>query len=332
MRLGLLTTSFPRHAGDYAGSFVGDRVRRLLDEGHTVDVLAAGDPAGSRVDGRLAVTRIPAGALFYGDGAPETLERDRAAWWAAARFSTALTVAAGTRAAAWDAVESHWLVPCALAASAAAPARSRRAFAHSGDVALLERIPLGRAIARRLARDGTTLRFVSAELQDRFARLAGVCAGAVETLEVPRAMFARRAGPDAVVRRRLGLVRPTVLAVGRLVPIKGHALLVHACARAARVAPQLVILGDGPERGRLERLAAALDVRLTLPGFVGRAEVADWLRAADLFAHPSIRLANGRGEGAPIAAREAQAVGLPVVTTADLEELVRAIQALPQAT
>ena len=30
MNIGLLTTSFPRHAGDYAGSFVGDRVQRLL--------------------------------------------------------------------------------------------------------------------------------------------------------------------------------------------------------------------------------------------------------------------------------------------------------------
>ena len=30
----VVTTSFPRHAGDYAGSFVGDRVRQLLADGH----------------------------------------------------------------------------------------------------------------------------------------------------------------------------------------------------------------------------------------------------------------------------------------------------------
>ncbi len=41
MHLGLLTTSFPRHAGDYAGSFVADRVQRLLADGHKVEVLAA---------------------------------------------------------------------------------------------------------------------------------------------------------------------------------------------------------------------------------------------------------------------------------------------------
>ncbi len=54
---------------------------------------------------------------------------------------------------------------------------------------------------------------------------------------------------------------------------------------------------------------------MRLAGFVPRAEVADWLRAADLFVQPSIRLANGRTEGAPLAAREARAVGIPVVVT-----------------
>ncbi len=341
MYLGLLTTSFPRHAGDYAGSFVGDRVQRLLDEGHTVEVLAAGAGPARAVEGRLTVRRIPAAAgLFYGEGAPEALERGGASWLGAAQFLAALARAAREHHARWEAVESHWLVPCALAASAAAPALRRCAFAHSGDVALLERIPLGRAIARRLAGDGTGLRFVSADLQARFARLCdetgGVDVGLVEPLDVPPALFSPRAGPDAALRLRLGLAAPTVLAVGRLVPIKGHATLLHACARArARTSsaskPEVVILGDGPERPRLARLADALEVPLRLVGTVPRAEVADWLRAADLFAHPSVRLANGRTEGAPVAAREAHAVGIPVVATSEVAALARAIGMLSGA-
>jgi hypothetical protein len=158
MTIGVLTTSYPRHDGDYAGCFVADRVQRLLAAGHTVDVLAAGDAAAAigapARDGKLSVTRVAAEpALFYGSGAPEALERGGvAAWLAAARFSTALAVAARARCAAWDEIEAHWLVPCALAAQAAAPAHATRAYVHSGDVALLERMPLGRAIARRLAR------------------------------------------------------------------------------------------------------------------------------------------------------------------------------------
>ncbi len=348
MNVGLLTTSFPRHAGDYAGSFVGDRLRRLLDEGHEVEVLAAGadgDGPSLTVDGHLTVRRLPASpALFYGEGAPEALERGGAIWLAAAQYSTALAAAARLGRRRWDAIESHWLVPSALAASAAAPTHPRRAFAHSGDVALLERIPFGRTIARRLARDGTDLRFVSRELQARFARLCGETEnlgnignigniGTVETLDVPRTLFSPRTAPDAALRRRLGVTAPTVLAVGRLVPIKGHAVLLHGCARARAWSPaarraEVVILGDGPERARLTRLAAALEVPLRLVGTVPRAEVADWMRAADLFAHPSGRLANGRTEGAPIAAREARAIGIPVVVTNEVGALARAIGAL----
>jgi len=339
LHIGLLTTSFPRHAGDYAGSFVGDRVQRLLDDGDVVEVLAAGEVGALpsvAVDGRLTVRRVSASpVLFYGEGAPEALERGGAIWLAAARYSTALAAAARERRGGWDAIESHWLVPSALAASAAAPAHRRRAFAHSGDVALLERIPFGRTIARRLARDGTDLRFVSADLQARFARLCGrtTNVGTVETLEVPSALFPPRAAPDVALRRRLGVVAPTVLAVGRLVPIKGHAALLHACARARACSAadrqaEVVILGEGPERARLTRLAAVLEVPLRLAGTVPRAEVADWLRAADLFAHPSGRLVNGRTEGAPIAAREAHAVGIPVVATNEVAALARAIGAL----
>jgi glycosyltransferase involved in cell wall biosynthesis len=339
MKLGLVTTSYPRHDGDYAGSFVGDRVQRLLAAGHTVDVLAAGDTAAATAtatptatptgttaadDGRLSVTRVGAEPeLFYGGGAPEALERGgAAAWVAAARFSTALAAAVRARCAGWDEIEAHWLVPCALAAQAAAPAHRTRAYVHSGDVALLERMPLGRAVARRLARGRVDLRFVTGELQARFAALAGAGAapGTVEPLAAPPSpLWSRRQAADPALRRQLGLRRPTVLAVGRLVPIKGHDRLLRACARLQQAVEvvDVVILGDGPERARLASLAGRLGVSLRLPGFVARQEVARWLRAADVYVQPSIRLANGRGEGAPLATAEARAVGLPVIVESD---------------
>jgi glycosyltransferase involved in cell wall biosynthesis len=241
-----------------------------------------------------------------------------------------LAQAIAIRRARWDVVECHWLVPCALAAVSAAPTLRLRAFAHSGDVALLERVPFGRSLARRLAaaRDAD-IRFVSDDLRERFARLVGRRVGRVAPLAVSATRFAHRAHhgrPDAGARHALGLDRATVLAVGRLVPIKGHDRLVRAVARLpAPRRPELVILGDGPERPSLERLAAALDVSLHLPGFVPRDAVAAWLRASDLFAQPSIVLANGRSEGAPVALLEARAVGIPVVVGADPAVLARCI-------
>jgi len=341
VNVGLVTTSFPRHAGDYAGSFVGDRVERLLADGETVHVIAAGDGRGAPEieHPRLTVTRVAAphpgtrAALFYGAGAPEALERGSAAvWLAAARFTAALAVQVRARAHLFDVVESHWLVPSALAAVAAAPGCRHRATAHSGDVALLERIPFGRTIARRLVRAGVAFHFVSDELAARFAALAGLARprGAVTSLPPPAASFPPRAGVDATDRRQLGLARPTVLAVGRLVPIKGHDRLLRACARAqagnGAAGLEVVILGDGPERVRLARLADELGVRLRLPGFVPRAEVARWLRVCDLYVQPSVRLANGRGEGAPLATAEARAVGVPVLVDHDVLRLAEGLR------
>ena len=291
-----------------------------------MEVIAAGP--GEAAYGTAHVMRVDAGGLFYGAGAPETLERGgAAAWLQAARFTVTLARAIAARRKRWDAVECHWLVPCALAAASAAPALPCRTFAHSGDVALLERIPLGRAIARRLAAaPDADIRFVSDGLRTRFARLVGYAVGRVTPLSVPASRFARRDGPQAAARDALGVARATVLAVGRLVPIKGHDRLLRAVARLPEPRrPDVVILGDGPERPSLERLAAALGVPLRLPGFVPRDAVVTWLGAADLFVQPSITLANGRSEGAPVALLEAQAVGIPVVVGADPAALARAI-------
>jgi len=254
-------------------------------------------------------------------------------WLAAAHFSCALAAEARARAHRFDVIESHWLVPSALAALAAAPSHRQRAFAHSGDVALLERIAFGHTIARRLARAAIAIQFVSDALQARFAVLAGRQVGTVQPVALA-GEWPTRAGLDLVGRRRLGLARPTVLAVGRLVPIKGHERLLRACARvqadrALRAAAgplEVVILGDGPEHGRLGRLADALGVRLRLPGFVSRDEVALWLRAADVFVQPSIRLPNGRTEGAPFATAEARAVGIPVLVENDVSRLAEALR------
>ncbi len=294
-----------------------------------MDVLAAGETEKTDTNHGLTVTRLSAGAwLFYGDGAPEALEAGGRAWAAAARFFAALAAAARAGAPSWDVVESHWLVPCAVAASTVAAEWPRRAWAHSGDVALLERVPLGGVLARRLARDGTDLKFVTAALRARFARLAGRTVGTVEPLALPEGAFRPGPRPDEPLRRRLGLTGPTVVAVGRLVPIKGHRRLLHGAALAAATghAAEIAILGDGPERQRLSELAGRLGVRLRLPGFVPREDVAHWMRAVDLLLLPSVRLPNGRAEGAPTVLREAAAVGLPALATSDPTQIAQAIR------
>jgi glycosyltransferase involved in cell wall biosynthesis len=104
---------------------------------------------------------------------------------------------------------------------------------------------------------------------------------------------------------------PTVLAVGRLDPRKGHSLLVEALGRLVGdgTDARVIIVGEGPERATLERLARDLGVsdRLSLPGAVGQDEIGSWFASADVFCVPSL------AEGLPVVLMEAMASELPVV-------------------
>jgi len=133
--------------------------------------------------------------------------------------------------------------------------------------------------------------------------------------------WARFAQSERADLGELGLEvgRQTVIWVGRLDPVKRVDVLLRALRGLAdERAVQLLIVGDGPERGRLEGLVGQLSLaeRVCFCGM--RQDVAALLGAADVFVQPS------EWEGLPLAALEAMAAGLPVVAsrTAGLVDVV----------
>jgi glycosyltransferase involved in cell wall biosynthesis len=116
-------------------------------------------------------------------------------------------------------------------------------------------------------------------------------------------------GERAALRERLGLPAGRFLGafVGRLHPVKDVDTLLEAAARVPELV--LVVVGDGPERGRLEARAAELQLgpRVRFQGQSRR--VADVLRAADAF------LLSSHGEGMSNALLEAMACGLPCLAS-----------------
>jgi glycosyltransferase involved in cell wall biosynthesis len=108
-----------------------------------------------------------------------------------------------------------------------------------------------------------------------------------------------------------------LLSTSRLVPQKGIDEAVRALPELPADAV-LVVLGEGPERAPLERLARELGVsdRVFLPGRVP--DVGAWLRRATVYVHPA------RWEGFGLGVLEAMHAGLPVVATnvSSLPELV----------
>jgi len=117
--------------------------------------------------------------------------------------------------------------------------------------------------------------------------------------------------PDSAVHRL-----PIVLFVGHLTEQKGCDFLIQAMARVQALKPdvELVVIGEGSHRGRLEALAQE---QLKLFRFLGsqpRAIVKDWLNRARVFSVPSVTAASGAEEGFGLVFAEAQAMGCPVAS------------------
>jgi glycosyltransferase involved in cell wall biosynthesis len=96
--------------------------------------------------------------------------------------------------------------------------------------------------------------------------------------------------------------------IARLDPVKDLGTLVQAAARVARSRPVLVlVVGDGPERPALERMASAVGLPTRFLGH--RDDARKWLAGCDIYANSSI------SEGVSLTILEAMAAGLAVVAT-----------------
>ena len=130
------------------------------------------------------------------------------------------------------------------------------------------------------------------------------------------------------VRRRLGLDgRPVVAFVGTLKPWHDPGILVRALGvlRTRGVVAQLLFVGDGPERARLDELARedGVESMLTFTGSVSHDEVPGYLAAADAAA--ATYHADTGSYFSPLKLFEYQAAGLPVVAAqlGDISHCVR---------
>lgn len=307
------TTSFPAHPADAAGRFVAELAAGLAASGARVFVEAARSlwgPAGVHTR-----TWAPSNALFGAEGAPDRLASGRIRATGAALSASAQIFARGLATRGTHAVAvGHWLVPCGPAALAAGGRVVL--YAHGSDVALLEALPGGRALARGLDARAHHLNFVSADLARRFESVLGRPPRAATSV-LP--MGLAEPSPDAeALTARLAALPPVppgvdhIVTVGRLVPLKGLDGLARALAGRGGVV--WTAAGEGPERAKLAALCSSLGVTLRLPGMLAPGERDALLRTADVFVQPT-RPIGHRSEGTPVSLLEAQLAGRACVAT-----------------
>ncbi len=183
--------------------------------------------------------------------------------------------------------------------------------------------PVARQALSAIGRNVDVVTYISRYTRSRISAALGPRA-ALEYLPsgVDTATFAPDPVGRARVRAEFGLGdRPVILCVSRLVARKGQDMLIRALPAVLRTVPEavLLIVGEGPDRSRLDRLAAGLGVsdHVVFVGAVPWNQLPAHYAAADVFAMPCRTRGKGLDvEGLGIVYLEASATGLPVVAGA----------------
>lgn len=318
----VLSSTYPRWAGDPEPGFVHELCKRLVPDFRVV-VVAPHAP-GARV--RETLDGVELRRFRYAPGSLETLVNDggivtnlrRSPWkwlllpgfmlsllWTAWR-----TIAAERPAVA----HAHWLVPQGLALAMLGLIDRRTppfvVTSHGADLYALRSFPM-QVLKRWVARRAVASTVVSGAMREEMARIGvDVSKVSVQPMGVD---LSTRFTPDLAVERS----RDEVLFVGRLVEKKGVHHLLDALPLILRqhASAFLTIAGFGPWEGALRARAARLGVqgRVDFVGAMEQSRLPVLYRRAGVFVAPFVKAGDGDREGLGLVTVEAMGCGCPAI-------------------
>jgi glycosyltransferase involved in cell wall biosynthesis len=326
----MVTTSYPRFAGDGIGSFMEPIAQGVAARGHDVHLVAPWHPAIRRPKAEHGVSyhffRYAPTASLNVFGYSSGLRADtalRPAAWAIAPIALAAGAFKAWRVATKrraTVLHGHWVIPGGVMAAMAARRAPLVISLHGSDVFVAERSRAAGAAARQAFRRAGWVTACSDDLRARAIPL-GADAARSETLPygVDSLRFAPNAETRTNTRASLGVGRgPMIFAAGRLVRKKGFEYLIDATRLLAADVPEVrtFIAGAGDlDQALRARADAAGPGLVTLLGNQSQDEVARLAAAADVIAVPSVHDDAGNVDGLPNFALEALASATPVVAT-----------------
>ncbi len=330
-----LTHTYPRFVHDINAPFVEQLMERIASKGVDTSVLTAYDPAWDRspadhtVD--LRTYRYIWPERLHILGYSRTIEGNVRFRKRVLMLSPFLFLA-GYRAFKRlvrekkpDVLHAHWILPNGFLAALVSRATGVPLIIqlHGSDVFTAEKNAVFRRMALFAASRASVIVSPSPDLSSRLEAM-GVDTSRVRIVpNTVDAGFADHVTSEAVekLRKHIGVPEGArvLLAMGRMVHVKGFFYLVEAFARIADDHPDtvLVLAGGGILYDDIRRLASALGVenRVIMPGPADRSAVPVYFRMAELFVVPSIRHESGAVDGLPVVVPEAMAAGLPIVAS-----------------
>jgi len=327
MRILHVVTAFPRAPGDIIAPWLIELLRRQRAAGHEVEVFA---PA-YRGGGNKEFEGIPVHRFRYFPGRWEDLTHDqgtvdRVGHSIRYKLMAPFYVLAGMRAAwrlarrrEFDIVHVHWPVPHALfgwAARRGSGGRIRLVTLWYGIELrwVKSRLPWLRRFLKWALGTSDEVVAISSYTGREIAELVHV-----PVRVIPYGLGFAESLPSATTPRRQHNLAFVILYVGNLIPRKGVRYLIDAFHQLAATIPaQLVILGEGSDRPKLEAQVRALGLvgRVEMPGRVPEADLHGALQEAGVLVLPSIVDQRGDTEGLGVVLLEALSYRVPVIGSA----------------
>ncbi|MFC1485402.1 glycosyltransferase [Candidatus Latescibacterota bacterium] len=335
MNICVLTHTYPRFPDDINAPFVEHLMEEIARQGNEISVLTAFDPAWNRcpddhtVD--LRTYRYIWPERLHILGYSRTIEgnvrfRKRIMILSPFLFAGAYRAFLKlVREKKPDILHAHWILPNGFIAARVSRVTGVPLLiqTHGSDVFTAEQNPLFRWMARTAASQAA---FITCPSPDMIRRMGAVGIDTGKIGLVPNAVQADFAADvsdkqAAALKTSLGIPpgNLVVLAMGRMVHVKGFSYLLDAFKRVAakRSDVTLVLAGGGVLYDDLRTLAreSGMADRVVMPGTVMRNQVPVYYRMADVFVVPSVRHESGAVDGLPVVVPEAMAAGLPVVAS-----------------
>lgn len=326
LRVAMLTTSFPLHPASVSGVFVQRLVEYTAAHAEVTVVTPCAREAVSADAGqayrircfRYAPRRWQVLAHAPG-GLPAALKGRRLALLLLPGLLLAMLISCIRIGRQVDVIHANWSVNGVIAGLAALLTRTPVVTTlRGGDVTRAERHVVDRLLLKLCARLSARLVTVS----------AGIAAGIRAAL--PHAAARISVIPNGVdaafvelpPRARAETEPLQLVTIGNLIASKGVDTLIQALRLRVSTCPGvLTVIGDGPQRAELERLATALpdNSKVVFAGQRPHADIVRYLGQSDAFVFGSY------SEGRPNAVIEAMAAGLPVLA-ADIDAVRELVQ------
>ncbi len=335
MKICTLTHTYPRFVNDINAPFVEQLMEYISRKGHDVSVLTAFDPEWRRASDDHTVDlhtyRYIKPDKLHILGYSRTIEgnvrfRKRVMllspllFWASQRAFIKLV-----KEKKPDILHSHWILPNGYIAARVSRATGVPLLiqTHGSDIFTSEKNALFRLMARTAA---TNAAYIACPSPDHVTRLGALGIDTSKIGIVPNTVEADFASDITNIetdslRRKLGIPanHTVVLAMGRMVYVKGFNYLLEGFRAVAKTHPNvtLVLAGGGviynDIRAQVESLG--LGDRVIMPGAISRNDVPVYFKMANIFVVSSIRHESGAVDGLPVVVPEAMAAGLPVIST-----------------